>query len=385
MRRTNPPDFILLITVYILVALGLIMVFSASQYKAIVDYGDSLQFFKKQFMWAVLGLFSMFVIMRYDYVKLKRFAGPCFIIGFILLLVVLVPGVGKTVNGASRWIDLGFISFAPAEIFKLCMILFFAYRLSKQGEDIHSFKTVFQYLMVLAIGSLLILKQPDLGTALVLCGTVFVMFIAAGIRVFHIVGVVSAGIFLAYIAIITSSYRKARLTSFLNPENDLQNTGYQLIQSLYAFATGGLFGKGLGQGGQKLLYLPEIHTDFIFAAIGEELGFIGANLVILLFFILIWRGYKIATQVSDPFASLLAAGITSYIAVQACINMGMVIGLMPITGVPLPLISCGGTSLLSTLVGIGIILNISKHISVKSNNSLDTYSREFPETKYRYG
>lgn len=361
-KANNPPDFTMLITVYTLLAIGLIMVFSASQYMAVAYYeGDSLYFFKRQCAWAVLGLIGMHITMRYDYCKLKRFIGPVFIVGFILLAVVLIPGVSRTANGAQRWIDLGFVSFSPAEVFKLCMVMFFAYRLSKDGEKVRSLKVFAQYLFVLALAALLILKQPDLGTAAVLCGTVFAMFFMAGSRIIHFVGLGGAGLFLGIAAILKSPYRRERLLSFLHRDADPQGAGYHLTHSIYALASGGFWGSGLGQGKEKYLYLPECHTDFIFAVIGEELGFFGTALIVLLFGVLIWRGYKTAILSNDPFASLLAGGITSYIALQAFINMGMVAGCLPVTGVPLPLVSYGGTSLLFTLLGIGMVLNISKY------------------------
>lgn len=361
-KANNPPDFTMLITVYTLLAIGLVMVFSASQYMAVVYYeGDSLYFFKRQMAWSVLGLIGMHIAMRYGYYKLKRFIGPVFIVGFILLAVVLIPGVSRTTNGAQRWIDLGFVSFSPAEVFKLCMVLFFAYRLSKDGEKARSLKVFVQYLLVLALAALLILKQPDLGTAAVLCGTVFAMFFMAGSRISHFACLGGAGLALGIAAILKSPYRRERLLSFLHRDADPQGAGYHLTHSIYALASGGFWGSGLGQGKEKYLYLPECHTDFIFAVIGEETGFLGAALIVLLFGVLIWRGYKTAILSNDPFASLLAGGITSYIALQAFINMGMVTGCLPVTGVPLPLVSYGGTSLLFTLLGIGMVLNISKY------------------------
>ncbi|MCL4440110.1 MAG: stage V sporulation protein E [Firmicutes bacterium] len=360
--KKRPPDFVLFLTVLILLSIGLIMVFSSSEYATMVRYGDSFYFFKRQLLWALLGLAAMFFMMNFDYYRLKRWVGPIILTGFILLVAVLLPGVGQVVNGARRWIDLGFMAFSPAELVKLCMIMFVAFGLSKKGEKLNSFREgLLPYLAVMVLAAGLILLQPDLGTAIVLCGTIFIMFFAAGAKISHLGGLMGLGLVAVSLAIYFEPYRMRRFLAFLDPEADPQGTGYHIIQSLYALGSGGLFGVGLGQSKQKFLYLPENHTDFIFAITGEELGFIGATLIVLLFIMFVWRGLKIAVTSPDPFASLLAAGITSGIALQALINMGVVTGSMPVTGVPLPFISYGGTSLLFTLSGIGIVLNISKY------------------------
>ncbi len=360
--KKRPPDFVLFLTVLMLLSVGLVMVFSSSEYVTMVRYGDSFYFFKRQLLWALLGLIAMFGMMNFDYYRLKRWIGPIIIIGLALLVAVLIPGIGQVVNGARRWINLGFTSFAPAELVKLCMIMFVAFGLSKKKDSIQSFREgLLPYLLVMALAAGLILLQPDLGTTIVLCGTIFIMFFAAGARIAHLGGLMGLGVMGVALAIYLEPYRMSRFLAFLDPGKDPQGTGYHIIQSLYALGSGGLFGLGLGQSKQKFLYLPENHTDFIFAILGEELGFIGASLVVLLFIMLVWRGLKVAVTSPDPFASLLAAGITSGIALQAIINMGVVTGSMPVTGVPLPFISFGGTSLLFTLAGVGIVLNISKY------------------------
>lgn len=360
--KKRPPDFVLFLTVLMLLTVGLIMVFSSSEYATMVRYGDSFYFFKRQLLWALIGLAGMFFTMNFDYFRLKRWIGPIVAIGFILLLAVLIPGVGMVVNGSRRWINLGFMAFSPAELVKICLIMFVAFGLSKNSHKLESFqKGLLPYLGVMGVAALMILLQPDLGTAIVLCGTIFIMFFAAGAKIKHLGSLGLAGLGAVAAAIYFEPYRMKRFLAFMDPEADPQGTGYHIIQSLYALGSGGLFGMGLGQSKQKFLYLPENHTDFIFAILGEELGFIGASLVVLLFIMFVWRGLKIAVTSPDPFASLLAAGITSGIALQALINMGVVTGSMPVTGVPLPFISYGGTSLLFTLMGIGIVLNISKY------------------------
>lgn len=360
--KRRSPDFILFLTVLMLLSIGIVMVFSASQYVTIIRYQNAFYFFERQMLWALIGVTAMIVMMNFEYFKIKRWIGPIVIIAFILLILVLIPGIGKEVNGSRRWINLGFMSFAPAELVKLCLIAFVAFGLSKKQELVQSFSQgLMPYLLVMGAAAGLILLQPDLGTAVTLCGTIMIMFLAAGAKMSHLFGLGMTGVAAVGLAIYFEPYRMKRFLAFLDPAADPQGSGYHIIQSLYALGSGGLFGMGLGQSKQKFLYLPENHTDFIFAIIGEELGFIGASLVILLFILLVWRGLKIAITSPDPFASLLATGITCGIALQAIINIGVVTGSMPVTGVPLPFISFGGTSLLFTLMGVGILLNISKY------------------------
>lgn len=359
--KKNPPDFILFITVLILLGIGIVMVFSASQYVTIVRFQNPFFFVEKQLLWALIGIVAMIVMMNFDYFKLKRFAGVIVILAFILLILVLIPGIGKEVNGARRWIDLGFVSFAPAELVKTGLIIFMAYKLSKMQNSIRRFSSLLPYIIVMGLAAGLIILQPNLGTTIILCGTIMCVFLAAGARILHLSALCGLGILAVAAAIYFEPYRLKRFLAFLNPEADPQGAGYQIIQSLYALGSGGLFGVGLGQSKQKFLYLPENHTDFIFAIIGEELGFAGASLIILLFMLFAWRGFKIAITSPDAFASLLAAGITCGIVLEAIINIGVVAGSMPVTGTPLPFISFGGSSLLFTLIGVGILLNISRY------------------------
>lgn len=360
--KKKSPDFALFLTVLSLLSIGVVMVFSASEYSTLIRYDDSFYFFKRQVIWALLGLVAMRIAMKYNYWEYKRFILPLLILALVLLVLVLVPGIGKEVNGARRWIGVGPLPFAPAELVKLCIIIFTAYGLARQKDQIRYFtKGVLPYLIVMSLAVLLILIQPDLGTAVSLAGIVFVMIFAAGARLSHLGGIAVTGLVAAICAIITKPYRFGRFMAFLDPWADPQGGGFHIIQGLYAIGSGGLFGLGLGQGKQKFLYLPENHTDFIFAIIGEELGFIGASMVIFLFALFIWRGLKIAITATDPFASLLATGITAWVGVQSIINIGVVTGSLPVTGIPLPFISFGGTSLLFTMIGVGILLNISQY------------------------
>lgn len=358
-------DFVLFLTVMSLLSLGVIMIFSASEYSTLIYLNDSFYYFKRQMIWALLGLTAMFVMANYDYWRLKRYIGPVLIIAFVALVLVLIPGIGKEVNGARRWIVLGPVNFAPAEFVKLAIIIFAAYGLSKQKNRVRHFKGVLPYLMAMTLACGLIMFQPDLGTTMSLAGIVFAMLFAAGARKTHLGGMIAAGASAVVLLIISEEYRMRRFLAFLDPWADPQDTGFHIIQGLYAIGSGGLFGLGLGQSKQKFLYLPENHTDSIFAIIGEELGFIGASLVIMLFVLFIWRGLKIAVTSQDPFASLLATGVTAWVGVQAIINIGVMTGSLPFTGIPLPFISFGGTSLLFTMIGVGILLNISRFTTAR--------------------
>ncbi|MDF9408641.1 MAG: Lipid II flippase FtsW [Pelotomaculum sp. PtaB.Bin013] len=365
-QKKKSPDFVLFLTVISLLSIGVVMVFSASEYSTLVNYNDSFYYFKRQLAWALLGLIAMRLTMRYNYWQLKRYVLPILTIALVLLILVLIPGIGKEVNGARRWINVGPLPFAPAELVKLCLIIFTAYGLARQKHKVKTFsKGVLPYLLVMSSAALLILIQPDLGTAVSLAGIVIVMIFAAGARLTHLGSIAVSGLAAVGFAIAMKPYRLQRLMAFLDPWADPQGDGFHIIQGLYAIGSGGLFGLGLGQSKQKFLYLPENHTDFIFAIIGEELGFIGASLVILLFALFIWRGLKIAITSTDPFASLLATGITAWVGIQSIINIGVVTGSLPVTGIPLPFISFGGTSLLFTMIGVGILLNISQFTAAR--------------------
>ncbi|MFX4261415.1 putative lipid II flippase FtsW [Pelotomaculum propionicicum] len=363
--KRKSPDFVLFITVMCLLSIGVIMVLSASEYKTLIYYNDSFYYFKRQLLWSLLGLTAMFIMINFDYRRLQQYIMPFLAVSFISLMLVLVPGVGREVGGATRWIGIGPIPFAPAELVKLSIIIFTAYGLSRGRERVKDIRGIAPYLIVLILAGGLIMKQPDLGTTLSLAGIVIVMIFAAGASLKHLGSIALAGVLAVISAIILEPYRLKRFMAFRDPWADPQGAGFHIIQGLYAIGSGGLFGLGLGQSKQKFLYLPENHTDFIFAIIGEELGFIGATLVIMLFILFIWRGLKIAVTSQDPFASLLATGITAWVGVQAFMNIGVVTGSLPVTGIPLPFISFGGTSLLFTMAAVGILLNISRFTTTR--------------------
>lgn len=364
--RKRAPDFVLFLTVLTLLSIGLVMVFSASAYFAGDPEGpfqDPFHFFKRQLKGALLGIGAMYFMMNYDYYRLKRWIGVMLVGSFVMLILVLIPGIGMEYLGARRWINLGFTSFQPSELVKICIITFTAYGLAQKKDQIKYFgKGLAPFLMVAGLAALLILGQPDLGTAATLCGTVFIMLFAAGARGAHLTGLASIGVAGVAAAIIFEPYRMRRFMAFLDPEADPTGAGWNILNALMSLASGGFVGMGLGQGRHsKFLFLPERHTDFIFAAIGEELGFIGGTLVILLFILLVWRGFKIAITCQDAFGSLLAAGLVSGIALQAFVNIGVVTGTLPVTGITLPFVSFGSTSLIFSLMGVGILLNISKY------------------------
>ncbi|MBO8159321.1 putative lipid II flippase FtsW [Thermosyntropha sp.] len=361
--KKGPPDFVLFITILALVGIGLIMVFSSSSVTANVRYGDPYYFFKRQLMWACIGTAAMIVVMRMSLPKLKALVYPLAIFALICLILVITP-LGIAAKGSSRWLGIGFLSFTPSELAKLAIVMFMAKTLEVNIDNIKSFKKgLLPYLIMLAIVCGLIMMQPDLGTSFAIAGTVFFMLLAAGARWSHLVGLSVAGLGAVFAAIMLEPYRLERFIAFWNPWKYASDEGFQTIQSLYALGSGGLFGMGLGRSRQKFFYLPEQHTDFIFAILGEELGFIGAFLVIALFLLFAWRGFKIAINAPDNFSSLLAAGITTMIVFQAAINIGVVAGALPVTGITLPFISYGGSSLLFTMIGAGILLNISRYSS----------------------
>lgn len=361
MPRRTRPDLILLGAVLALLAIGVVMVYSSSAVKGYLQFDDPYHFLKMEALWVVLGLAAMYICMRIDVQLLRRWVKPVLITAIVLLILVKVPGIGRKVNGADRWIGLGPLSIQPSEVIKLAMILVMAQIMAVDPYRIRSFRRgLVPVLGLLAVVAGLIMLQPDLGTTLAIAGTTFFMLIAAGARASHLVSLGAAGLGLVVAAIAAAPYRMRRILAFLDPWADPSGKGYQTIQALLALGPGGLFGLGLGQSRQKFLYLPENHTDFIFAMIGEELGFVGAVIVVLLFFLVAWRGYKVAMGAPDAFTGLLAVGLTSMVIIQAMINMGVVSGLLPVTGITLPFLSYGGTSLVFSMIGAGVLLNISR-------------------------
>lgn len=359
-RRPKEMDRTLFMVTIVLLAVGIAMVYSASFAKSLDDAGDPLYFFKRQLLWAMLGVPVMWVFSHIEYVYWWRAARAALYSALFLLVVVLLVGVAR--GGAERWIDFGFFSFQPSEWTKYALVIYFARYFAERRHVVHDFRRgLGPWLLVLGVVSVLIMLQPDLGTTLAIGGASVLMAFLAGARISHLVGLGLAALPALVVAIVQSEYRWRRIIAFLNPWADPQDTGYHLIQGLLALGSGGWFGLGFGLSRQKIWYLPEQHTDFIFAVVGEELGLLGTLTVLALYAVFIWRGYRTAATAPDTFGALLAAGITSVVALQVVVNVGVVTATLPITGITLPLISYGGSSLVVTLAGIGILLNISRH------------------------
>src|SRR3989339_2105665 len=357
--RKSKIDYLFLFSVLALTAIGLIMIFSASPTMALKS-GDPLYFIKRHIVYLLLGFSALYFGLRIDLTKLKRWSIWIFVGSLVLLLLVFIPGVGRKVLGASRWIDLVFISFQPSELIKLTMILLLANLLAKMGKGITDFlKGLGPLLLLVGAVAAIIIKQPDLGTAIAIFSTSFIMLFAAGAKLFHLSLIAGVGVAGIIVLSFTSAYRFRRLVAYLDPWKDPQGIGFQVIQSLLAVGSGGVMGLGLGASRQKFFYLPQQFTDFIFAILCEELGIVGGGMVVILFMLFCARGLKIAYSTADKFSSLLAAGIISWLTLQALINIMVVVGMLPTTGIPLPFISYGGTATIINLFAVGIVLNIS--------------------------
>lgn len=360
--KKTTPDFILVIVILALLSLGLIMVYSASAVWADYRFDDSFYFAKRQLLFAIIGLIAMFFIMNIDYWTWRSWSKVILITCFVLLIAVLIPGIGNVRNGSRSWIGVGAFSIQPSEFIKLAMIIYLAKFLSENQKNITSFKKGLVPSLGLVFAAFaLIMLQPDLGTGTVMVGTCLIMIFVSGARIAHFIGLGLIGL-AGFVGLIAAApYRIKRITAFLDPWEDPLGSGFQTIQSLYAIGPGGLFGLGLGQSRQKFFYLPEPQTDFIFAILAEELGFIGGAFVLLLFALLLWRGIRTALNAPDLYGSFLAVGIISMVAFQVMINIGVVINLIPVTGITLPFFSYGGSSLTLMLMAMGILLNISRY------------------------
>ncbi|WII39343.1 stage V sporulation protein E [Paenibacillus thiaminolyticus] len=361
-KARTAPDLWLIGSILSLLAIGIVMVYSAGAIIAFHDYGDSFYFVKRQLLFAVLGLAAMFVTMNTDYRIWSRYAKVGLLICFGLLIIVLIPGIGDVRGGARSWLGIGSFGIQPSEFMKLGMIIFLAKTLSDEQTRIERFMTgLLPPLGVMATACGLIMLQPDLGTGTVMMGASLLLIFTGGAQIKHLASLALVGVAGFVGLILAAPYRLQRITAFLDPWQDPLGAGYQAIQSLYAIGPGGLVGLGLGASRQKYNYVPEPQTDFIFSILAEELGFIGGVTVLMLFLILVWRGMRAAMTAPDTFGSLLAVGIVGIVAVQVLINIGVVIGLMPVTGITLPLISYGGSSLTLMLTSLGILLNISRY------------------------
>jgi len=358
------PDYWILFCSVALTALGIVMIFSSSAVLAAQKYSDPYFYIKRQVVWAGLGILAMLFMMSVDYRRLARLAYPVYFGTAILLAAALMPGIGRTVNGASRWIAVGQFTIQPSEFAKLALVIFFAAILSRKGEEgkLNDFLGTFAPLMgSLGFFFILIQLQPDLGTAMTIAMIVMLMFLAAGVKLSYLAGAALVVAPVVALSMLTAEYRRRRLLTFLDPWEDSADSGYQIIQSFVALSNGGVWGVGLGESQQKLYFLPEPHTDFIFAIIGEELGFAGALGVMILFGVLVWRGFRAGLDAPERFGALVALGITFAMAVQTLTNISVTLGLLPTKGIPLPFISLGGSSLVMWLTAAGLLANISEH------------------------
>ena len=352
---------LLLATVAVLNVIGVVMVLSASSVASLTDYGSPWYFFFRQLIWTVLGVFGFVVGVRVDYRRWRRFITPLLIVSAALLVIVLIPGIGIHVSGSRRWLGFDFMRFQPSELAKLALLLYTADLLSRRASEVGDWHRVLKPVVFVLLGfGFLVMREPDLGSTLVLALVVGAVLLAGGVRVKHLTALLFLGVAAVTALSIAEPYRRARLFSFLHPFDYASNAGYQVSQSFIALGSGGLTGVGLGAGRAKWNFLPNAHTDFIFAIIGEEIGMLGCMAVLLLFVAFGFLGIRAALRAPDRFGALLAAGITMWIVGQAVVNISAVIGLLPVTGIPLPFVSFGGSALLVTMLAAGMLTNIAR-------------------------
>jgi cell division protein FtsW len=352
-------DLGLLFPVLLLVGMGIVMVYSASSALALKKFGSGYFFLQKQAMFSLIGIV---VLVLFSYIPFRLYrvlVYPALVSVIVMLVAVVFTGLGVTAGGSARWLQLGPIRFQPSELARLALVIYLAYSISKKGEQLRDFYVGFlPHLLVLGLFTALLLVQPDFGSVVIFAALTWIMLFVGGCRISHLFSVVLLLAPLAWLFMTHAEYRAKRLMSFMDPWQYPADEGYQIVHSLMAFGTGGITGVGIGKGYQKLFYLPEPHTDFILSVVGEELGLIGVMIVILLYGIMLMRGVRIARHATDRFGSMLAMGITVAIGLQACINMGVALGLLPTKGLTLPFLSYGGTSLLINMAAVGIIMNI---------------------------
>jgi cell division protein FtsW len=359
-KEDKAPDVILLLVTLILVTVGTAMIYSSSSIIALEKFKDGQYFLKKQILFVFMGLISMVLMTKIPYTQLKKVAYPGIVVSLVLLALLFIPHVGIRRGGATRWLNLGFFSFQVTEMVKIAIVVFLAHLLTRKVHQLKKFsRGVLIPLSITSVVILLVLLEPDFGTAVIIASILLLMLCLAGSRIKHLLILGASFIPVGVWLIWHKGYRLARLTAFLDPWKDAGNTGFQIIQSLLSFGSGGAFGVGIGDGMQKLFYLPEPHTDFILSIIAEESGFIGVTIVIVMFALFVFRGFMIALKAPDLFGTLLAAGLTMVIALESFINIAGVMGLIPLKGLALPFLSYGGTSFIMSMTAVGILLNIS--------------------------
>lgn len=349
----------IMILTMLLVIIGLITVYSSSHVWAMYKYNDALYFFKRQLIFMIIGMIVMFVTSAIDYHIYKKYYKVILFTGFILLGLVLIPGIGMVRGGSRSWFNLGIFALQPSEIFKIAIIIYSAFYIEKNYRNMKKLKTSFKLLLMIGLGFLLIMMQPDFGSGVVMVCGVIVMIIVSPFSFKYFIGLGMLGIIGLVVMIVSAPYRLKRILSFINPFLDPLGSGFQAIQALYAIVPGGLLGVGFNNSIQKHFYLPEPQTDFIFAIFAEEFGFLGGFFLVLLYFYLFYTIIKVSINCDDLFGSFLCIGLVSVIAVQTIINLGVVVGLLPVTGVTLPFMSYGGTSLVVTMMCMGIVMNIA--------------------------
>ncbi len=358
--KPNNYDIRLLFPVLFLVGIGIVMVYSASSAVALKSFGNGYLFLQKQAAFALFGTAILVACCHIPYQWYRVLAYPLLVFSLILLAVVHIPGFGLTAGGSTRWLRLGPLTFQPSEVARLALIVYLAYSMEKKQGLLKNFTIGFlPHAVVLSIFSALIITQPDFGSVAILATLTLIMLFAGGVRILHLLLSLLLLLPAGYFVLVNAAYRLKRLLSFLDPWQYPSTDGYQIIHSLMAFGTGGLWGTGVGKGYQKLFYLPEPHTDFIFAVVGEELGLVGVIFILGLYTAVLWRGIAIARNAPDGFGSFLALGLTVGIVLQVCVNMAVTLGLLPTKGLTLPFLSYGGTSLLVNMAAVGILMNIS--------------------------
>ncbi|ODS33417.1 MAG: cell division protein FtsW [Candidatus Scalindua rubra] len=371
--RSLEPANVIMYLITTLLVIGIIMIYSVSSIKVGEGVNSMNIAFFKHILWIILALIGMLTMMRFDYHNLQKYSMAILIIALVGLVVVLIPEIGTVSNGARRWIRFGsYFGYQPSEFAKLAMIIFMSSYIAKNQEKMTNFTKGFVVPVILiGVVSLLILREPDFSTAMFITLISFMLIIAGGTRIIYVIFTIIASIPHIYeIVYKIPTYQKNRVVAFLDPWKDPEGIGYQIIQSWIALGSGGLTGLGLGEGRQKLFFLPESNSDFIFSIIGEELGFIGTTCIVIMFALLAWQGMRICKSARDTFGFFLALGISVSIALQSAINIAVVTGSIPTTGVPLPFISTGGSSLFLSLLGIGILLNIAKQ---SKNNTISVF------------
>jgi len=353
-------DVKLLFPVLFLVGMGIVMVYSASSALALEKYGTNLYFLKKQALFSLLGIVVLVICSHIPYRFFRFLTYPFLILALIFLAAIQFSEFGYSAGGSARWLRFGSFSFQPSEFARFALVIYLAYSMNKKIDAIKYFTIGFlPHILVLGIFTVLIFLQPDFGAAVIFGAITWIMMFVGGVRLLHLFPPLLILLPILYFFMVNAEYRLRRIISFLDPWQYPADEGYQIVHSLMAFGTGGIWGSGIGKGYQKLFYLPEPHTDFIFSVIGEELGLLGVMAILGLYFLILWRGISIARNAEDYYGSFVAIGLTAAIGIQVCVNMGVALGLLPAKGLALPFLSYGGTSLLINMASIGILMNIT--------------------------